>query len=94
MVKAVFEKDGDRYSLTMDGHATGSKEVCAASTAVVTALAGYLANAPVALEVADMESGHAKIVCRGGRLVREAFKMAEIGLLQIEQGHGDYIKVQ
>ena len=94
MTRACINIDADRFLLTMDGHATGSETVCAACSAVVYALAGYLANAGehvTELRENTLESGRACLICRGDACVEAAYRMAGIGLAQIAKQYPDYV---
>lgn len=91
MIDACVNIDGRNCLLTMDGHATGSEVVCAGASAIVYALAGYLANTDCVHE-SDLESGKAKVSCVGDKGVQAAFRMAGIGLAQLAQQYPQYIK--
>lgn len=88
---------GGRYRLRAKGHATGSSEVCAAVSALVYALGGYL----LALERSDgalesalrLDSGDAEIEAAGGEAVRAAFHMAEAGLRQLARKYPELVGV-
>jgi len=95
MTRACLNIDGNRFLLTMDGHAAGSETVCAACSAVAYALAGYLANAGdhvVELRENIMESGRACLICRGDACVEAAYRMAGIGLEQIAKRYPDFLE--
>ena len=89
MITAYVEL-GEVCRLSVDGHATGSPEVCAGVSAVVYALAGYLTNRVPEAEI-RLDSGRAQISCRGQRAM---FEMAWIGLAQIEKAHPEFIRVE
>jgi len=84
------------YRLTAVGHATGSREVCAAVSGIVYALGGYLKNleraGAVKLGAFMLESGAAAIEADGKDL-RAPFEMAAIGLLQIAEKYPDGVAV-
>lgn len=96
MTTVVIRIEDGLCVLTMDGHATGSETVCAACSAVVYALAGYLANAGAHIEdvqESTLESGMARLVCRGDACVETAYRMAGIGLAQIAQQYPELVRV-
>lgn len=94
MVKVYAEKDGNIFTLTSEGHATGSEEVCAGVSAIVYALAGWVNNYASDNVVIELESGDARIVFSGGSEAEAAFDMAVIGLKQIELGHKKSVSVR
>lgn len=85
--------DSCRYYLCCEGHATGSKEVCAAVSAIAYTLAGYLANADEWAEI-DLDEGYAEIVFDSvnPKLIA-AWEMAVFGLRQLANSFKDYIQV-
>ena len=96
-VKAKLH-DG-RYVLDMEGHADynpGNDIVCAGASAVVGALAGWLANSWDKLEEKpeiSMEHGRAHIEARGGFAAYEAFRQALCGLCSIQESYPENISV-
>ena len=98
MVRVYAERDGNRYLLSAQDHATGSETVCAAVSALVFAFAGYVKSAEGRKE-ADvynfrLDSGKALIHCRGTAEMETAFDTVVIGLQQVEMSHPDYISVE
>ena len=97
MTKVCFKRDGNRYEVRATGHATGSDAVCAAVSAIMYALAGWLINADdggKAYDVLiDMSSGRAKLGWRGGAEADAVYNMVVIGLAQIAQSYPDYIQI-
>ena len=69
MTNITIQGDGWTYRLTAVGHATGRPEVCAAVSAVVYALGGYLKNLEAAGAVTLgnflLESGAAELEADG-----------------------------
>lgn len=96
MTKIVIQSDGMTHGLTAVGHATGSREVCAAVSAIVYALGGYLKNLELdgGVELCGfmLESGAAEIEA-SGQEARAAFKMTAVGLLQIAAKYPDQVAV-
>lgn len=97
MTKVYCEKDGNRYTVTARGHATGSPEVCAAISGILYALLGYVKNAQDESTIAysdRLSSGDVAIDFRGGENAEAVFNMTVIGLLQIEKSYPEYIEVE
>ena len=91
---------GEEYGLTMKGHAEynpGNDVVCAGSSAIAFALAGYLHNCGGHLWGIDCEkldSGDLELRCTGDEMVGEAYRMAVIGLLQLEAAYPGHVQVE
>ena len=96
MTEIYAEKAGDLYTISAKGHAAGSSEVCAAVSAILYALAGYMENAGESIDsiLTSMDSGCAVISFRGGQAAEAVFDMAVIGLMQIEAACPKYIRVK
>lgn len=91
MVKVMTESTDGRHRIVCSGHATGSEQVCAAVSGLVTALAGYLVNKNQnGILKLDMESGNCDIEFEGAD---EAFEMTKIGLLQISESYKAYFVI-
>lgn len=92
MTRATARKDGDRYTLLIRNHATGSSEVCAAVSGIAFALAGYLENARDVLTELDytLSEANADFRFAGGKEAETAWSMAVIGLKQIEASNPEY----
>lgn len=97
MTKVYAEFEGGRCLLNLEGHATGSPEVCAAVSGIVYALAGYVTNAErdghAEIYSMIMDSGRALLHFHGDDRVCGACEMAFVGLMQIEKQHPEHIKV-
>jgi len=97
MTRVYAERDGNRYSIFANGHATGSPEVCAAVSGILYALAGYVRNASDGSTLAydeKLESGNVRLHFRGGAGAGGAFDMAVIGLKQIAAQYPDFLRVE
>lgn len=96
MTNITMQSSGGKYRLTAIGHATGSREVCAAVSGLVYALGGYLKNleARGAAETGTflLESGAAEIMAAGDA-ARAPFEMAAIGLLQLQASYPKQVRV-
>lgn len=94
MVKGTIETRDGVHRIECRGHATGSEQVCAAISALMYALIGFLGNQPDledAIRECKAESGHSLVVFEG---YNEAFEVARIGLLQIANSYPKYFRVK
>lgn len=97
MTRVYAERDGNRYTIYANGHATGSPEVCAAISGLLYALAGYVRNASDGSTLSydeRLESGNVQLHFRGGEGAGGAFDMAVIGLKQIEAKYPELVSVE
>lgn len=98
MTRVYAERAGERCVLTAEGHATGSEQVCAAVSGLLFALAGYLVNAEregrAKLREMVMEDGRARFDFDCDDHAAEAFKITVIGLKQLSESYGEYIKTE
>lgn len=97
MTEVYAERDGNRFLISANGHATGSPEVCAAVSGLIYALAGYVRNASDNSTLSYDErlaSGNVCIRFRGGEGAVGAFEMAVIGLKQIEAKYPEFLRVE
>lgn len=97
MTKVYAERDGNRYTVHAQGHATGSPEVCAAISGILYALAGYVRNATDGSTIAydeRLDSGSVHLHFCGGPGAAGAFDMAVIGLKQIEAKYPDFLLME
>ena len=97
MTKCYYEMDGSRMFLHLQGHASGSKTICAGISAIVYALAGYIKNAEseerVNIYTMNLNSGNVELHITGDDRTEGAFESALIGLKQIEKKYPDYLKI-
>lgn len=93
MTKVYLEQDGQRYTVSCRGHATGSVSVCAAVSCLVYTLAGWLRNNSVQVLTEKLEDGDALILYHGGAAAETAFDMICVGFLQLQEQYGEYIAV-
>ena len=85
--------DATRYYLCCEGHATGSQDVCAAVSAIVSSLAGYLENVE-GWSDRCLDDGYAEIVFDTvSERVVGAWEMAVFGLKQLAHTFGDFVHV-
>lgn len=91
MTQVYLEQDGQRYTVSCQGHATGSVEACAAVSCLVYTLAGWLRNTSIPVLKEKLEDGKALIQFHGGDAAQTAFDMITVGFLQLQAQYGDYI---
>lgn len=98
MTTGYAELEGGRCLLALDGHATGSPDVCAAVSGLVYALAGYLSNAELEgraeVYALELESGKVRLHCRGDDRVTGACEAAVLGLMQLARQYPERIQVE
>lgn len=98
MVRVYAETEGTRYLLSVQDHATGSEQVCAAVSALVYAFAGYVktaeANRKAQVYNLKLDSGKALIHCHGDRDVGTAFDTVVMGLVQVSMSNQDHLVVE
>lgn len=96
MTKATYYNDDTWHYLHVKDHATGSPQVCAGVSAIVYALAGWLANfGDQEQDTVLLDSGEAFFsVDSGLEGTKAAFDLAIIGLLQIAKTHPDHLRVE
>lgn len=90
MVHAVIQTYGKSHRIDCTGHATGSEQVCAAVSGIVSALANYLAFADASILHCKLGKGSSVLEFEGAQ---EAFDMARVGLLGIAKSYPEYLKV-
>ena len=93
MVEVRFEAQEDARLLTLRGHATGSPAVCAAASAMVYALAGWLRHYRPAEAQVSLKSGDSWLLCRGDDTVDTAFQIALTGLAQLGFSYPNYLRL-
>ena len=93
MTRVYLEQDGQRYTVSCKGHATGSVEACAAVSCLVYTLAGWLHNTSVLVLKEQLKDGDALIQYHGGAAAETAFDMICVGFLQLAQEYGDFVSV-
>lgn len=81
-----------RCYLRVKDHATGSVETCAAISALVWALEGYLHNATgIKIRTERVDSADVTIEYWGDQMAVGAYLTTIIGLLQIAKQYPDYL---
>lgn len=92
MTSVYLERDGGSYTVDARGHATGSAELCAAVSALMFALDGYLHNA-VGVEIVTerMNPGDARLHWHGG--TDDVWLLMLCGFLGLQEAQPDRIRV-
>ena len=93
-IQAKADRFG-RYSVTVQGHAEKSRECCAAVSAIMVALQGWMENdlSPAERSV-KIESGLARLEWRSAApRGADVYDMATIGLLAIAGQYPDEMKM-
>jgi uncharacterized protein YsxB (DUF464 family) len=95
MISARFDRDGEKLTLSVLGHAHYSEGqadiVCAAVSSLVLSLAGYLTHCTELYTVRGIGHGYALIECSDAG--EEAMKMTCLGLMQIQDMYPQCIQV-
>lgn len=96
MTSVTYHNDENWHYLHVRDHATGSPQVCAGVSAIVYALAGWLANfGDRERDTVRLESGEAFFDLDSPKEgVKAAFDLAIIGLLQIAKTYPDYLRAE
>ncbi|MBR2465084.1 MAG: ribosomal-processing cysteine protease Prp [Clostridia bacterium] len=90
MIKVYATKQGEKYRLLVQGHATKGQEegslVCAAVSALTGALVSFATSHPACRYVrASLSRGNAFLSCRSG--LNEAYDMTVLALRQLALEH-------
>ncbi len=91
MIRVRFDRTGDACRLSLRGHATGDPAVCAAASALVFALAGYVrdrGNGEI-----ELESGRARVGCGRDAGTDGAFAAVLSGLEQLRRRYPQLVEV-
>lgn len=98
MTQVYAEKDGQRYTLSVKGHATGSEKVCAAVSAISFAVLAFLNNTETdtipLIKHFDNKNADAHFVWTGGCGALAAFELAYMGFKQLEMAEKECICVR
>ena len=93
-IQARRSSGGFRCAIRASGHATGSEKACAAVSAILYALAGYLKNAEADRRLPVLESGDAVLDFWADEEAKGAFEMAVIGLAQVAKAEPERVSVR
>ncbi len=85
MTEVTVRRRGERCALTLEGHATGQPAVCAALSALVCALAGYVGPRAVRVYQWELAPGRARLEFAGGAQCAAAWELVCEGLEQISR---------
>ena len=97
-IEAEYDQRTGHCRLTANGHAEGSEQVCAAVSALLGALAGYMENArrsgAVTVWKQQLSGGRAELdFMSSGEEGCGAFLAVCVGLLQVAEQHPDYAEI-
>ena len=93
MIEVRFDSQNDARLLTLQGHAEGSSAVCAAASAMVCALAGWLKNYPPAQAQVRLRPGDGWLLCRGDETVDTALQIVLTGLAQLGASYPHHLRL-
>ncbi len=93
MIRARYLRRGERRRLTLRGHATGSPAVCAAASALLCALAGWLRRAEAPGLELTLRPGDGQVACEGGAAEETAFQIVLTGLAQLAALRPDLVEL-
>lgn len=97
MTKIYIEKNKNKYIVTANGHATGSDKVCAAVSALVYSLHGYLMNSDgdVYASINEIYPNGAKAEFEwfGDSAAKAIFELILVGFMSLKLSEGKYISV-
>ncbi len=91
MIRVRFDRSEDACRLFLRGHATGDPAVCAAASALVFALAGYVRGRGVG--EAELESGRARVDCGRDAGTDGAYAAVLSGLEQLQRRYPQLVEV-
>ncbi len=91
MIRVRFDRTDAACRLTLRGHATGDPAVCAAASALVFALAGYIRDRGGG--EAELDSGRARVDCGRDSGADGAFAAVLSGLEQLQNSYPQLIQV-
>jgi len=95
MTAIYLEQDGDRYTVSAQGHATGSMEVCAAVSTLLYTLDAWLHNTDLAVLHERLEPGDALIEYAGAEAdAQAAFNFVSVGFMQLAKSEPTTINVE
>ncbi len=91
MIRAEFDRTDAACRLSLRGHATGDPAVCAAASALVFALAGYVRDRGNG--ETGLESGQARVDCPRDAEADGAFATVLSGLEQLQRRYPQLVEV-
>lgn len=91
MTEVIIRRDGRMYYVSAQGHATGSVEVCAAVSALMYTLDGYINNAPIRIYEECMEPGNVLLRFEGGTEAEIAVDVVSVGIEMLELTFPDHV---
>ena len=95
MTTVYLEHEGGTFAIHARGHATGSPEVCAAVSALMYTLAGWLKQHPEIGGIQRLDDGDASVVFFDrSDAAKTAFELADVGFRQLAASYPEYISVE
>lgn len=96
MTNIILEKNDNTYRIEAEGHAEGSTTVCAAISAIIYTVLGYLENFEEGAQIirSQIADGFALIEFEGGEVARAIFDLTCIGFLQIRKGREQFVSLE
>ncbi len=91
MIRVRFDRTGAACRLSLRGHATGDPAVCAAASALMFALAGYVRDRGIG--EAELESGRARVDCGRDSGADGAFAAVLSGLEQLRWRYPQLVEI-
>lgn len=91
MIRVCFDQSGSACRLSLRGHATGDPAVCAAASALIFALAGYVHSRGNG--ETELDSGRARVECGRDREADGAFAATLSGLEQLQRRYPQLVAV-
>ncbi len=91
MIRVRFTRTDDACRLALQGHATGDPAVCAAASALVFALAGYIRDRGDG--EAELDSGRARVDCGRDAEVDGAFAAVLSGVELLQRRYPQLVDV-
>ena len=89
MTAITLKKGLGVYSVKCEGHATGSREVCAAISAISMTLRGYLEELGCKILKDEIGDGYFEVVFKG-RGAKAAYNMAACGYRLLARDYPQY----
>lgn len=96
MTNIVLESNNNTYHIEAEGHAEGSNTVCAAISAIIYTVLGYLENFEDGAQLihSQIADGYALIEFEGGEVARAIFDLVCVGFLQMHKGRENFVAVE
>lgn len=94
MTRVRLTKRGNAFTVAADGHATGSKEVCAAVSCLICTLASWLGtHDEIASSIAIRDGAASAEISFSGKEAESVYDFVRTGFLALSERYGEYISV-